>query len=111
MPTLRKNLTSQQALDELERLYDGAVDALRDAITAFIATAACLMPHARSWPVCLSAAARHLGRRGPLPAPDPRLWSLYPRRQLQHHHYPPGPAAPLPQRSAYVADPGVSGAD
>jgi len=35
MPTLRKNLTSQQALDELERLYDGAVDALREAIKAF----------------------------------------------------------------------------
>ncbi|MFP3334778.1 AMP nucleosidase, partial [Pseudomonas sp. SIMBA_064] len=32
---LRKNLTSQQALDELERLYDGAVDALREAIKAF----------------------------------------------------------------------------
>jgi AMP nucleosidase len=35
MPALRKNLTSQQALDELEHLYDGAVDALREAIKAF----------------------------------------------------------------------------
>lgn len=35
METQRNGLTSQQALDQLERLYDNAVNALREAIKAF----------------------------------------------------------------------------
>ena len=35
MPTQRNGLTRQQALDELERLYEGAVNALRAAIKTY----------------------------------------------------------------------------
>lgn len=38
MNTLRNGLSSQQALDELERLYDSAVESLRDAIRDFTAS-------------------------------------------------------------------------
>ena len=64
MNTQRNGLTTEQALDQLERLYDDAVEALRNAIRTF--TASGTLPDAGlRRAVCLSGAAHHRQGEGP----------------------------------------------